>query len=80
MCFFIVLIICFIFIFYYQVNGDLAQLARASALQAEGQGFKSPNLHKSTFSDEECKRYLKLQEKENESEGLRLSERGSRKA
>ena len=24
--------------------GDLAQLARASALQAEGQGFKSPNL------------------------------------
>ena len=25
-------------------NGDLAQLARASALQAEGQGFKSPNL------------------------------------
>ena len=26
--------------------GDLAQLARASALQAEGQGFKSPNLHK----------------------------------
>ena len=44
--FFIVLIICFIFIFYYQVNGDLAQLARASALQAEGQGFKSPNLQK----------------------------------
>ena len=27
--------------------GDLAQLARASALQAEGQGFKSPNLHRS---------------------------------
>ena len=27
--------------------GDLAQLARASALQAEGQGFKSPNLHSS---------------------------------
>ena len=26
-------------------SGDLAQLARASALQAEGQGFKSPNLH-----------------------------------
>ena len=27
-------------------RGDLAQLARASALQAEGQGFKSPNLHR----------------------------------
>ena len=26
--------------------GELAQLARASALQAEGQGFKSPILHK----------------------------------
>ena len=26
-------------------DGDLAQLARASALQAEGQGFKPPNLH-----------------------------------
>ena len=49
MCFLIVLIICFIFIFYYQVNGDLAQLARASALQAEGQGFKSPNLHTKLF-------------------------------
>ena len=49
MCLF-VLIIYFIFIFYYQVNGDLAQLARASALQAEGQGFKSPNLHKNAQS------------------------------
>ena len=27
------------------VNGELAQLARASALQAEGQGFKPPILH-----------------------------------
>ena len=26
--------------------GDIAQLARASALQAEGQGFESPYLHK----------------------------------
>ena len=25
--------------------GDIAQLARASALQAEGQGFESPYLH-----------------------------------
>ncbi len=30
------------FIFYRE--GELAQLARASALQAEGQGFKSPIL------------------------------------
>ena len=46
----LVLTVCFIFIFYYQANGDLAQLARASALQAEGQGFKSPNLHKMAHS------------------------------
>ena len=26
-------------------SGELAQLARASALQAEGQGFESPILH-----------------------------------
>ena len=26
--------------------GDIAQLARASALQAEGQGFEPPYLHK----------------------------------
>ena len=26
-------------------HGELAQLARASALQAEGQGFESPILH-----------------------------------
>ena len=30
---------------FYLYDGDIAQLARASALQAEGQGFKSPNLH-----------------------------------
>ena len=29
----------------YFVSGGLAQLARASALQAEGQGFDSPLLH-----------------------------------
>ena len=28
----------------YVLAGDIAQLARASALQAEGQGFKSPYL------------------------------------
>ena len=27
-------------------HGELAQLARASALQAEGQGFEPPILHK----------------------------------
>ena len=35
------------FVFFPELrfgSGDLAQLARASALQAEGQGFKSPNL------------------------------------
>ena len=32
-------------------SGDLAQLARASALQAEGQGFKSPNLHTKLLFD-----------------------------
>ena len=38
----------FLFRFYIIVamSGDLAQLARASALQAEGQGFKSPNLQR----------------------------------
>ena len=29
----------------HQKNGELAQLARASALQAEGQGFESLCLH-----------------------------------
>ncbi len=29
-------------------SGELAQLARASALQAEGQGFESPILHRLT--------------------------------
>ena len=33
-----------VFVTGCQSHGDLAQLARASALQAEGQGFKSPNL------------------------------------
>ncbi len=32
------------FLLYIFSNGDIAQLARASALQAEGQGFKSPYL------------------------------------
>ena len=31
---------------FYLYDGDIAQLARASALQAEGQGFESPYLHK----------------------------------
>ena len=29
---------------FYLYDGDIAQLARASALQAEGQGFESPYL------------------------------------
>ena len=29
-----------------RLSGELAQLARASALQAEGQGFEPPYLHK----------------------------------
>ena len=33
-------------------NGELAQLARASALQAEGQRFESVILHKREFTDE----------------------------
>ena len=37
-------------------------------------------LSSSLASDGGDEGYLKLQEKENESEGLRLSERGSRKA
>ena len=28
-----------------RLSGELAQLARASALQAEGQGFEPPILH-----------------------------------
>ena len=31
---------------FYEHNGGIAQLARASALQAEGQGFESPYLQK----------------------------------
>ena len=44
--------------------GDLAQLARASALQAEGQGFKSPNLHrkKKVFEINEGRNNEKLKE------------------
>ena len=34
-------------------NGELAQLARASALQAEGQRFESVILHKRELTDEE---------------------------
>ena len=59
---------CFISTHYFlSESGDLAQLARASALQAEGQGFKSPNLHsqikliKKLVLGEPS--YLKLQEK-----------------
>ena len=33
------------FLFIYITAGELAQLARASALQAEGQGFEPPILH-----------------------------------
>ena len=33
-------------------NGELAQLARASALQAEGQRFESVILHKRELTDE----------------------------
>ena len=32
-------------------NGELAQLARASALQAEGQGFKPPILQEGDMAD-----------------------------
>ena len=39
------------FIFIW--TGELAQLARASALQAEGQGFKSPILQNAE-TDEVC--------------------------
>ena len=41
--------------YLYKREGDLAQLARASALQAEGQGFKSPNLHTKRSLTEEGK-------------------------
>ena len=43
------LCLSFLFLFFiYSQYGDIAQLARASALQAEGQGFESPYLHKNT--------------------------------
>jgi hypothetical protein len=35
-----------------RISGGIAQLARASALQAEGQGFESPYLQISHFSVE----------------------------
>ena len=37
------------------VLGELAQLARASALHAEGQGFESPILHQVIIS---CKKHV----------------------
>ena len=36
------------------VLGELAQLARASALHAEGQGFESPILHQVVYNIEKC--------------------------
>ena len=41
---------------FYEHNGGIAQLARASALQAEGQGFESPYLQKK--NTERCSFYL----------------------
>ena len=39
-----------VLLFLYR-PGDIAQLARAVALQAIGQGFESPYLHKALFND-----------------------------
>ena len=42
---------------FFDKPGELAQLARASALQAEGQGFESPILQRNLFSfimEESC--------------------------
>ena len=47
----------FPFYYYiYQLSGGLAQLARASGWQPEGQGFDSPNLHgnNETVINERC--------------------------
>ena len=39
------------FLPFIYMDGDIAQLARAVALQAIGQGFESPYLHKALFND-----------------------------
>ena len=41
------------------LHGGIAQLARASALQAEGPGFESPCLHSDLKESERTKRFLK---------------------
>ncbi len=41
----------FLFLLIFLYIGDIAQLARASALQAEGQGFEPPYLHKRRSGD-----------------------------
>lgn len=43
--------------------GGIAQLARASALQAEGQGFESPHLHFINASLAKCERCWYLTDK-----------------
>ena len=54
-------------------RGDLAQLARASALQAEGQGFKSPNLQYKQIFD-----ITREGTERNENEGKSWNLRGRR--
>ena len=52
--------------FNIDLSGELAQLARASALQAEGQGFEPPILHKPARSV--CGRFF--ESREGKEEGL----------
>ena len=48
-------------------NGELAQLARASALQAEGQRFESVILHKRELTDEGEKTLVRTQKPRSDS-------------
>ena len=52
--------------FKMEATGGMAQLARASALQAEGQGFESPCLQNDFSHDAE------VAETEADSEGMRI--------
>ena len=63
-----------LFLNFLYITGELAQLARASALQAEGQGFKSPILQESRFEriDERSLKYTGKETTKKVSSSMRV--------
>ena len=45
------------YLLYFPHLGGVAQLARALAWHARGQGFNSPHLHESFLSDDKSNKY-----------------------